>query len=208
MSNSHEYLIVGAGFSGAVLARELATRLAASVLVIDERHHLAGNCHTERDAQSGVLIHRYGPHIFNTNREDVWNYVNRFGVFRAFTNRVKAISRSGVFALPLNLLTINQFFGRKFNPGEARDFLASLAVKSSIAPRNFEEQALQMIGRELYEEFFYGYTKKQWGCEPTELPDIDLETSADPFQLRRQLLRDSLSRNTGGWLHADREPHP
>jgi UDP-galactopyranose mutase len=170
MSIPHDYAIVGAGFSGAVLAREIATRLAARVLVIDEREHLAGNCHTERDSQTGVLVHRYGPHIFNTNREDVWNYVNRHGTFRPFTNRVKAVSRTGIFSLPVNLLTINQFFRRTFNPEEARAFLASCAEKSDTPPRNFEEQALQMIGRELYEEFFYGYTKKQWGCEPTELP--------------------------------------
>jgi UDP-galactopyranose mutase len=170
MSTPHDFAIVGAGFSGAVLARELAARLAARVLVLDERPHVAGNCHTERDAVSGIMIHRYGPHIFNTNREDVWSYVNRYGTFRPFTNRVKAVSRSGVYSLPVNLLTINQFFGRKFNGEQAREFLAARAETSSIPPRNFEEQALQMIGRELYEEFFYGYTRKQWGCEPADLP--------------------------------------
>lgn len=170
MSITPEYAIVGAGFSGAVLARQFAEALPGRILVIDEREHAAGNCHTERDRATGVMIHRYGPHIFNTDREDVWNYVNRFGAFRPFTNRVKAVSRSGVYSLPVNLLTINQFFGRKFTPEQARDFLAARAEKSPIPPRNFEEQALQMIGRELYEEFFQGYTKKQWGCDPTELP--------------------------------------
>ncbi len=171
MPFAFEYSIVGAGFSGAVLARQLATDLGVRVLVIDERPHIAGNCHTERDAASGILLHQYGPHIFNTNREDVWNYVNHYGRFRPFTNRVKAVSRSGVYSLPVNLHTINQFFRRNFNPEEARAFLASRAeAPGSLPPRNFEEQALQMIGRELYEEFFYGYTKKQWGCEPTELP--------------------------------------
>ncbi len=170
MSASPEYAIAGAGFSGAVLARELATRLGASVLVLDERPHIAGNCHTERDGESGVMVHRYGPHIFNTSREDVWRYVNGFGRIQPFINRVKAVSRSGIYSLPVNLLTINQFFRRQFNPANARAFLASKAEKNITAPQNFEEQALQMIGRELYEEFFYGYTKKQWGCEPTELP--------------------------------------
>lgn len=170
MPFAFEYSIVGAGFSGAVLARQLATGLGVRVLVIDERSHIAGNCHTERDAASGILLHRYGPHIFNTNREDVWNYVNHHGRFHPFTNRVKAVSRSGVYSLPVNLLTINQYFRRNFNPEEARVFLASRAETSGLPPRNFEEQALQMIGRELYEEFFYGYTKKQWGCEPSELP--------------------------------------
>jgi UDP-galactopyranose mutase len=170
MPTQHDFAIVGAGFSGAVLARELVTRLDVKVLVIDERAHVAGNCHTERDSRTGVLVHSYGPHIFNTNREDVWRYVNRYATFRPFTNRVKAVSRTGVYSLPVNLLTINQFFRRTFSPVEAREFIASRAEKTNRKPRNFEEQALQMIGRELYEEFFYGYTRKQWGCEPTELP--------------------------------------
>jgi UDP-galactopyranose mutase len=170
MATTADYVVVGAGFSGAVLARELASRLPVKVLVLDERPHIAGNCHTERDPQTGILIHRYGPHIFNTDRHDVWTYINGYGAFRSFTNRVKAVSRSGVYSLPINLLTLNQFFRTKLSPNEARAFLASRAEKGDTPPQNFEEQALRMIGRELYEEFFYGYTKKQWGCDPTELP--------------------------------------
>lgn len=116
------------------------------------------------------MIHQYGPHIFNTDREDVWKYVNRFAEFRPFVNRVKAVIGRGVFSLPVNLHTINQFFGRSFNPDQAREFIASLGDKSIGDPVNFEEQALKFIGRELYDAFFYGYTKKQWGCEPSELP--------------------------------------
>lgn len=167
---SYKFLIVGAGFSGAVLARELSENLDCKILVIDSRPHIGGNCHTERDSGTGVMVHKYGPHIFNTNHEDVWQYVNRFGTFRPFVNRVKAISSRGVFSLPINLMTINQFFGKTMNPQEAAAFIASLGEKSIIEPKNFEEQALKFIGRELYENFFYGYTKKQWGCEPTELP--------------------------------------
>jgi UDP-galactopyranose mutase len=167
--NSERYLVVGAGFSGAVLARELATQTDAKILVIDERPHIAGNCYTERDEASGVTIHRYGPHIFNTDYENVWEYVQRFARFRPFVNRVKASTPRGVFSLPINLLTINQFFGKSFNPTEARAFVASLGDASIKEPANFEEQALKFVGRELYETFFYGYTKKQWGCEPTEI---------------------------------------
>ena len=168
MKSSH-FLIVGAGFSGAVLARTLAEKLPCRVTVIDERPHIAGNCHTERDAATGVMVHYYGPHIFNTSQEHVWNYVNRFGHFRPWVNRVKAVTPRGVFSLPINLHTINQFFGKTFNPAEAREFIASLGDTSIGEPRNFEEQALKMIGRELYETFFYGYTRKQWGVEPREL---------------------------------------
>ena len=153
-----------------MLARELAERLDARIEVIDQRDHLAGNCHTARDEVSGVLVHQYGPHIFNTSHEDVWNYILRFGEFRPYVNRVKAVNRRGVFSFPLNLHTINQFFGTSFSPDQARAFVAKQADQSVDAPANFEEQALKFVGRELYEAFFYGYTKKHWGCEPRELP--------------------------------------
>lgn len=163
------YLIVGAGFSGAVLARELATREDAKVLVIDQRLHLGGNCHTERDEATGVMMHRYGPHIFNTNSLEVWSYVQRFGVFRPFINRVMAKTHRGMFSLPINLLTINQFFGKTMGPAEAASFVAALGDSRIGQPANFEEAALKWVGRELYKAFFYGYTKKQWGCEPREI---------------------------------------
>lgn len=116
------------------------------------------------------MIHRYGPHIFHTSREEVWAYLHRFTRFGPFINRVKASNARGVFSMPINLHTINQFFGKSFGPAEARAFVASLSDASIGEPQNFEEQALKMIGRELYEAFFYGYTCKQWGCEPRALP--------------------------------------
>ena len=169
MSDS-EILIVGAGLSGAVLARELAEKTTHRMLVIDSRSHVAGNCHTERDPETDVMVHRYGPHIFNTNHEDVWEYIHRFAEWVPFINRVKTVNRRGVFSLPINLHTINQFFGKTFTPTEARAFIGTLGDESITEPQNFEEQALKMLGRDLYEAFFHGYTKKQWGCEPTELP--------------------------------------
>jgi len=162
-------LIVGAGFSGAVVANELAQAGIAS-LVIDQRDHIAGNCYTAHESETGIMEHVYGPHIFNTSNVEVWDYIRRFCTMGSYTNRVKASTSRGIFSLPINLHTINQFFGVKLNPGEAREFLASKADRSISDPQNFEEQALSMIGRDLYETFFYGYTKKQWGCEPTELP--------------------------------------
>ena len=167
---SSKFLIVGAGFSGAVLARELAERLGARIEVIDQREHLGGNCHTERDETSGVMVHKYGPHIFNTSHEDVWKYIHRYGEFRPYTNRVKAVNGRGVFSFPINLHTINQFFGTALSPDEARAFIAGKADPTIDTPANFEEQALKFVGRELYQAFLYGYTKKHWGCEPRELP--------------------------------------
>lgn len=163
------FLIVGTGFSGAVVARELAEAGIASRM-IDRRPHIAGNCHTERDPQTGILLHRYGPHIFNTNLEEVWSYVNRFAEFGAFVNRVKATTSRGVFSLPVNLHTLNQFYGKSFSPDEAKAFLASQGDVSIGEPRNFEEAALKHLGRDLYDTFFRGYTLKQWGTDPRELP--------------------------------------
>lgn len=163
------HLIVGAGFSGAVLARQLAEQGQRS-LVIDAREHIAGNCYTARDENSGVMAHVYGPHIFNTSNHKVWDYVNRFGHFHPFVNRVKASTSRGVFSLPINLHTINQFFGMRLGPKDAAEFIAAKGDRSIGEPQNFEEQALKFIGRELYATFFYGYTKKHWGCEPRDLP--------------------------------------
>lgn len=163
-------LIVGAGFSGAVIAEQLSKRSECKILVIDERAHIGGNCYTERDYSTGVMIHKYGPHIFNTDNEEVWNYINNFCEMVPYINRVKSVYKGKVYSMPINLHTINQFFGKNFNPKEAEIFISNLGDKSIIEPKNFEEQALKMIGRDLYDAFFYGYTKKQWGCEPTELP--------------------------------------
>ncbi len=162
--------IAGAGFAGAVIARELAESGRFRVSVFDERLHVAGNCHTARDEETGVMVHQYGPHIFNTGRNDIWEYVNRWGKFEPFVNRVKAHTERGVFSLPINLLTINQFFGKKLSPHEARDFVGGLADTTIREPQNFEEQAMKFLGPEIYKNFFYGYTKKQWGVEPTDLP--------------------------------------
>lgn len=162
-------LIVGAGFSGAVIARELAEQGIACE-VIDERSHLAGNCHVERDEDSGIQIHKYGPHIFHTDDQEVWDYVNRFGEMVPYVNRVKATYKNRVYSLPINLHTINQFFGVCMSPTEAKCFIAGLGDQTITSPASFEEQALAYIGNDLYQAFFRGYTLKQWGMEPSELP--------------------------------------
>jgi len=165
------FLIVGAGFSGAVLAHRLSQLIKdCSIDVIEEKAHIAGNCYTERDNETGIMVHRYGPHIFNTDKKEIWDFVNDFIELRPFAHRVKAISNGKVYSMPVNLHTINQFFGKTFSPQEAQRFLLTQAAKDIQDPQNFEEQALKFIGKDLYKAFFYGYTKKQWGCEPTELP--------------------------------------
>jgi UDP-galactopyranose mutase len=164
------FLIVGAGLSGAVLARELALHTDHLIVVIDQRSHVAGNCHTIRDAETGIMVHEYGPHIFNTNSEMVWKYINTYGELIPYINRVKAKTERGIFSMPINLHTINQFFNQTFSPQEAEEFIFAQSDHCATDPTNFEEQALQFVGEELYQTFFYGYTKKQWGCEPSKLP--------------------------------------
>lgn len=162
-------LIVGAGLSGAVIGRELASD-GHRVSIIDKRPHVAGNCHTERDADTGVMVHVYGPHIFHTGDAEVWDYVNQFEKFRPYLHRVKSTVAGKVFSLPINLHTINQFFGKAMRPDEARAFIETQADTKIVEPENFEEQALRFVGPDLYEAFFKGYTEKQWGCPPTDLP--------------------------------------
>lgn len=161
--------VVGAGFSGAVIARELA-EFGFNVSVFDGRSHVAGNCHTERDVATGILVHKFGPHIFHTSNEKVWRYIQKFDEFIPFVNRVKAVSGGAVYTLPINLLTINNFFGKNFSPNEAAVFMRDIGQSSTAEPQNFEEQALRFVGKEMYEAFFKGYTQKQWGVDPKTLP--------------------------------------
>lgn len=167
---AHKFLIVGAGFSGAVLANQLAKGPDCTIDVWDERDHVAGNCHTKRDTDTNVMVHEYGPHIFNTDKKEIWDFVNSFVEFKPFINRVKANYKDNIYSLPVNLHTINQFFNKTFGPEEAKAFIESLGDKTITDPQSFEEQALKFLGKDLYHAFFYGYTKKQWGCEPSELP--------------------------------------
>ena len=168
-------LMVGAGLSGAVIGRHLA-EAGHEVTVVDSRSHIGGNCHTERDAETGVMVHVYGPHIFHTDDAEVWDYVNTYESFLPYKNRVKATTRDaqgelGVFSLPVNLHTINQFFRKTLRPDEAHAFITGEQADTRIEdPQTFEEQALRFVGRDLYEAFFKGYTMKQWGCHPSELP--------------------------------------
>lgn len=160
--------MVGAGLSGAVIGRELA-EAGYDVVVMDSRPHIGGNCHTERDTESGVMVHTYGPHIFHTDDDAVWSYVNNFTTFMPYKNRVKTTAKNQVFSLPVNLHTINQFYQKTMRPEEARAFIADQAADIP-EPQNFEEQALAFVGPGIYEAFFKGYTQKQWGCSPVELP--------------------------------------
>lgn len=163
-------LMVGAGLSGAVIGRRLA-EAGHQITIVDSRDHVGGNCHTQRDAATGVMVHIYGPHIFHTDDAEVWDYVNSFETFLPYKHGVKTTAKGQVFSLPVNLHAINQLFGRTMRPDEARAFITEEQADTSITdPQTFEEQAMRFVGRDLYEAFFKGYTMKQWGCHPSELP--------------------------------------
>lgn len=174
-TKNKKILCVGAGLTGSVIARELADQ-GFPVDVIDERDHIAGNCYTRSDPGTGIMIHEYGPHIFHTSQKKTWDYVNHFAEFRPFILRIKASVKGKVYPLPINLLTISQFFDTAFSPNKAREFIENQLIDKTIAiPSSLEEQALRSIGKELYEAFIRGYTAKQWGMDPRELSESILK---------------------------------
>jgi len=162
------FAVIGAGFSGSVIANFLAKN-GHYVEVFESRQHIGGNCYTERHP-SGVLIHKYGPHIFHTNNKQVWDFVNGLSEFKPFINRVKVNFNNEIFSLPINLHTINQFYKSSFNPLQAERFISEISDQRILNPTSFEEQALKYVGKDLYEAFFKGYTQKQWGVSPKDLP--------------------------------------
>jgi len=151
----------------------MAYRLARAgfnIDVYDERNVVGGNCYSEKDKETDIIIHKYGPHIFHTDNSEVWNFINQFSEFYPYVNRVKTTVDDRVYSLPINLHTINQFFGKSLRPNEAESYIHSIACGDIETPSSFEEQALKFVGKELYEAFFKGYTIKQWGVCPTSLP--------------------------------------
>ena len=163
----YDYLIVGAGLYGAVFAREL-TDSGKRCLVIDRRSHLAGNAYTEEI--SGIRVHKYGAHIFHTADEEVWNYVNRFGSFNHYVNSPLAVYKDEVYNLPFNMHTFAQMWGIQ-TPEEAKAIIARQVAQLGITqPQNLEEQALSLVGRDVYEKLVKGYTEKQWGRASKDLP--------------------------------------
>lgn len=155
-------LVVGAGFSGAIIARKLAEN-GHKVKVIDSRNHVAGNCHTEREPKSNIMEHKYGPHIFHTDDTDVWQYINNFTEMVPYIHRVKATSGSRIYSLPINLHSINQFFNKTMGPFEAKAFIEKQTLPLTDTSINFESKALSIMGKGLYELLLKNYTEKQWG---------------------------------------------
>lgn len=160
----YDYLIVGCGLFGATFANQ-AKQKGKKSLIIDSRNHVGGNCYTEN--LEGINVHKYGPHIFHTNNEEIWNYVNKFATFNNFVNRPKVNFKNKIYSFPINLFTMYQLWGVN-SPTEAQIKLDQVKVKIEN-PKNLEEWILSQVGEEIYHTFIYGYTKKQWGTEPKEL---------------------------------------
>ena len=163
----YDYLIVGAGLFGAVFAREM-TDMGRKCLVIDRRSHIGGNCYTEWI--EGINVHRYGAHIFHTSDREIWQYVNRYAEFNNFVNSPLAVFGDELYNLPFNMNTFSRMWGVR-TPAEAREIIARQIADLDIKePRNLEEQALSLVGRDVYEKLIKGYTEKQWGRKCSELP--------------------------------------
>lgn len=183
MSMKFDYLIVGAGLFGSICAHEL-NKKGKKVLVIEKRNHTAGNIYTENNG--GIQVHKYGAHIFHTNNKKVWDYINNFAEFNRFTNSPIANHKGSLYNLPFNMNTFYQLWGVK-TPAEAMAKIESQKQEYNIAqPKNLEEQAISLIGKDIYEILIKGYTEKQWGRKATELP---------PFIIKRLPVRFTFDNN-------------
>jgi UDP-galactopyranose mutase len=162
-----DYLVVGAGFAGSVIAEQLARRCGKNVLVVDRRSHIGGNAYDHLDA-NGLLIHKYGPHIFHTNSGEVFSYLSRFTKWRNYEHRVLASVAGKLVPVPINLDTVNRLYDLNLSEAELEEFFRSRAEPINSI-RNSEDVVLSRVGRDLYEKMFRGYTRKQWGLDPSQL---------------------------------------
>jgi UDP-galactopyranose mutase len=170
-TRKYDYLIVGCGFAGSVLAERLANQHGARILMIDKRDHIAGNAFDEKDA-AGILMHRYGPHIFHTNSDEVFAYLSNFTNWRPYEHRVLASVRDQLVPIPINRTTLNKLFNLDLKTdAEAAEYLAGRA-ETVDEIKTSEDVVINAVGRELYELFFRGYTRKQWGLDPSELDKL------------------------------------
>jgi UDP-galactopyranose mutase len=162
-----DYLVVGAGFAGATIAERLAAHGGKKVLICDRRPHIGGNAYDHYD-EAGILVHKYGPHIFHTNSRDVYEYLSRFTKWRHYEHRVLASVDGQLLPIPINLDTVNRLYGTSYTSAELEDFFRSVAEPVAQV-RTSEDVIVARVGRELYEKFFRNYTRKQWGLDPSEL---------------------------------------
>jgi UDP-galactopyranose mutase len=164
----YDVVVVGAGFAGSVVAERLASQQGKRVLVLDRRDHIGGNAYDELD-QAGIRVHRYGPHIFHTNSAEIFQYLSQFTDWRPYEHRVLARVRDHLVPMPINRSTINQLYGLRLRTAEDVEAFYDRRAEPGNTARTSEDVVVQRVGRELYELFFRGYTRKQWGLDPSEL---------------------------------------
>ena len=166
-----DYLIVGCGLFGSVLAERITNVLKKKVIILEKRDHIAGNIYSHIDPYTGIEYHKYGTHIFHTSNSIVWDYLNQFTSFNSYRHQSLAKYKNKIYQLPINLETINSFFNKNYNPDEAKKFITKVTKNYRNEKNyNFETKALSQIGKDLYEAFIKNYTKKQWGKDPINLP--------------------------------------
>jgi UDP-galactopyranose mutase len=166
-----DLVVVGSGFFGLTVARQAADELGLNVLVVEKRAHIGGNAYSDFDPVTGIEIHKYGSHLFHTSNERVWDYVNQFTAFNNYQHKVWAKHQGQLFPMPINLDTINQFFGKSFSSDQAKDFVQGQTDADDAASAlSLEARAIALVGEPLYEAFIKGYTEKQWQTDPKLLP--------------------------------------
>ena len=188
----YDLIIVGSGFFGLTVAERTATQLDKRVLILERRSHLGGNAYSEPEPETGIEVHRYGAHLFHTSNKRVWDYVRQFTEFTGYQHRVFTIYQGRVYPMPVNLATICEYFGRYLTPEQARGLVAEQAGEfDAKTARNFEEKAISLIGRPLYEAFFRGYTAKQWQTDPTELPAANISRLPVRYDFNNRYFNDT-----------------
>jgi UDP-galactopyranose mutase len=194
-----DYLVVGAGFAGSVIAQQMAS-FGHKVMIVDRRDHIGGNAYDHHN-EHGILVHKYGPHIFHTNSRDVFDYLSKFTKWRNYEHRVLASVDGKLVPIPINLDTVNSLHGKNLTEDEVENYLASIAEKVA-AVRTSEDVVVSRVGRDLYEKMFRGYTRKQWGLDPSEL-----DASVTANESRRPVLYRYVSGDAAARLHPHVREH-
>lgn len=187
-----DVIVVGSGLFGLTIAERAARKLGARSIVLERRSHLGGNAYSYRDDQTGIEVHKYGSHLFHTSNARVWEYVQQFTAFNTYQHQVLTVHKGRVYEMPINLGTICQFFGRTLTPTEAKRLIESQIEEAGIKdPSNFEEKAVSLIGRPLYEAFIRNYTNKQWETDPLLLPSTVISRLPVRYSFNRRYFSDT-----------------
>ena len=188
-----DYLIVGSGLYGCVLAERIATTLKKKVIILEKRDHIGGNCYSEFDKKTGVEFHKYGTHIFHTSIKHVWEYIKNFTSLNNYRHQVLSRYKNKIYQMPINLETINTFFNKNFDPMMARNFILNQTRKYlKVEKNNFDIKARSQIGDKLYDAFIKNYTLKQWGKHPKNLPSFIFNRLPLRFDYREDYYKNSL----------------